>query len=128
MPQPRRRTADKAAKGALIREIPDTSMTESITGAATVDEIDLSDVENGGTPGNGTSVLDRWVYVTPIGASVYMRRFSGTAPNSASMQAGRLYADGETQEFFIDGGIGRTELAVEGTAACELVFEFGSGT
>ena len=72
----------------------------------------------------GTSVLGRWVYVTPVGADVYMRRYSDTAPDSTSMQKGALWPDGTREEFFVDANDSKTKLAVEGTAACTLVFEF----
>lgn len=117
-----RRSPDLPAREALFREIPDTSKSVAVTGAATVDEIDLSDID-------GVSVLGRWIFLTPRGCSVYLRRYpqGGSAPASASMQAGTLWTDGQTEEFFVDPNVGNTMLAVEGTAAGDLVFEFGSG-
>lgn len=115
-----RRSPDLPAREALYREIPDISKSVAITGATTVDEIDLTDID-------GESVAGRWIFLTPRGCSVYMRRFNATAPNSAAMQAGTLWADGQTEEFYVDPNTAVLNLAVEGTAAGDLVFEFGSG-
>lgn len=131
MAPPRKRDPSIPAREALYREIPgEAALNETITGAATVDEIDLADVDNGGTPGDGTSVLGRWVFVTPKGGDVYMRRYTtaGSAPASASMQKGAVWPDGVREEFFFDENDGKQQLAVEGTAACTLVFEFSKRT
>lgn len=127
MAPPRKRDPSIPAREALYREIPgEPALNEAITGAATVNEINLADVENGGAPGDGTSVLGRWVYITPKGGDVYMRRYNvdDGAPSSASMQKGALWPDGVREEFYIDANDGRLRLAVEGAAACTLVFEF----
>lgn len=121
------RTPDQPAQEALHREIPDSALNESLTGAATVDEIDLGDVDNGGTAGEGTSILGKWVFVQ-CDVAFYWRRYSGeTAPNSTSMQTGILWPADEVHEFFIDGNIAATNLAVEGAGAGTLKIELGSG-
>jgi len=124
MPKNRRRTPEKPAKEALYREIPDTTAPESLTGPATVDTFDLADVDDGTSD---QSVLDRWVYVQ-CDVDYYMRRYSGSAPASAAMQAGILWPANTIQEFYVDGGNANTMLAVEGSAAGTIIFEFGSGS
>lgn len=126
MSKPRRRTAEKPAKEVLYREIPDVSLAEAVTGAGTVDEIDLSDVNNGGTPGDGTSALERWVYVQ-CDSAFYARRYGETAPLTAAMVTGILWAADTVHEFYVDGNISRGNLAVESVSAGTLKIEFGSG-
>lgn len=110
-----RRSPEAPAREALYREIPDTMIEEDVTGVGTVDEIDL------------TSYAGRWVWLTPKGGDAYLRRFAGTAPESAEMVKGRVWAEDVTEEVYIDANSAALGLAVEGTAAMTLVIEYGSG-
>lgn len=118
-----RRSPDLPAREALYREIPDVSVSVAITGPGTVDEINLANVGGGAGP----SLAGRWIFLTPRGCSVYLRRYSTTAPLTGAMITGTLWADGQTEEFYIDPNTSVLNLAVEGTAAGDLVLEYGSG-
>lgn len=120
------RTPEMPAQEALHREIPDVVLNESVTGPATVDTFDLNDVENGGTPGNGTSVIGKWIYIQSD-VDYYWRRYNDSAPNSTSMQNGILWPKNTIQEIWVDPNSSKQNIAVEGANAGTIKIEVGTG-
>jgi hypothetical protein len=110
------RSPERAAREAVFREIPTAIVELTLTGSGTVDTFDLAALAPG--------ALGQWVWITPKGGSAFLRRYTGSAPSSASMQSGRAWPDGETEEVWLDER-SAASLAAEGdTASMTVVIEY----